>query len=451
MKKETIDLGKSPVPRLFRQYFIPTLLGMLSTCIVTAIDGIFIGHGVGSDGVAAVNIAYSPMMLIVGVGLMLGVGCSVVASIYMSHGDVAKARLNVSHALAAASVMVLLFWTAVYASPEKFARMLGSSDSLLKLTLDYLLWVAPGMLFSAWSLIGLFIIRLDGAPKLAMWLNIIPCALNAVLDYVFIFPLDMGMKGAAIATSLSMATGGILVMSYLGWFARSLRLTGMEKTANDLRLFFHNITYQSKIGVSALLGEASMAVIMFMGNQVFMHYLGDDGVGAFGIACYYCPFIFMIGNAIAQSAQPIISFNFGRGQYGRVRETERLAVITAMICGVLVTSMFVFMPRTMVSLFIAPDGGAARIAIAGLPLFGTAVIFYIFNLTAIGYFQSVEMVAPSITFALLRGFAFVVPAFLLMPLAFGTDGIWLALGVSEILTCTSIIGYYLRHHRRSQS
>lgn len=450
MKKETIDLGKSPVPRLFRKYFIPTLLGMLSSCIVTAIDGIFIGHGVGSDGVAAVNIAMSSVMLLIGIGLMLGVGCSVVASIHMSHGDITKARLNVSHALAAASFLVMLFWIAVYASPDNFARMLGSSDTLMEPTLDYLLWLVPGMIFSVWSLIGLFIIRLDGAPKLAMWLNIIPCVLNAVLDYVFIFPLGMGLKGAAIATTLSMAAGGILVMAYLGCFARTLRLIGLRETTHPVRMFFHNISYQSKIGVSALLGEASMAVIMFMGNQVFMHYLGDDGVGAFGIACYYCPFIFMIGNAIAQSAQPIISFNFGRGQYGRVRETERLAVITAMICGVLVTSMFVFMPRTMVSLFISPDGSAARIAIAGLPLFGTAVIFYIFNLTAIGYFQSVEMVAPSITFALLRGFAFVVPAFLLMPLAFGTDGIWLALGVSEILTCANIIGYYLRHHR-SQS
>ena len=450
MKKETIDLGKSPVPRLFRKYFIPTLLGMLSTCIVTAIDGIFIGHGVGSDGVAAVNIAYSPMMLIVGVGLMLGVGCSVVASIYLSHNDITKARLNVSHALTAASAMVLIFWAAVYASPERFAHMLGSSDSLLKLTVDYLVWVTPGILFCAWSLIGLFIIRLDGAPRLAMWLNIIPCTLNAVLDYVFIFPLGMGMKGAAIATTLSMAVGGILVMVYLACFARSLRLISIGKTANDVRMFFHNISYQSKIGVSALLGEASMAVIMFMGNQIFMHYLGDDGVGAFGIACYYCPFIFMIGNAIAQSAQPIISFNFGRGQYGRVRQTERLAIITALICGALVTSMFVFMPCTMVSLFIAPDGAAARIAIAGLPVFGTAVVFYIFNLTAIGYFQSVEMVTPSISFALMRGFVFIVPAFLLMPLAFGTTGIWLSLGVSEILTSAGIIWYYLRRHR-SQS
>lgn len=138
----------------------------------------------------------------------------------------------------------------------------------------------------------------------------------------------MGLKGAAIATSISMAIGGILVMVYLGWFAKTLRLIKLKLSRKSMRLALRNIGYQSRIGVSALLGEASMAVIMFVGNQIFMRYLGDDGVAAFGVACYYCPFIFMIGNAIAQSAQPIISFNFGKGSLDRVRNTERLAIIT---------------------------------------------------------------------------------------------------------------------------
>lgn len=449
MKRDSIDLGSTHIPRLFRLYFIPTLLGMLSICVVTAIDGIFIGHGVGSDGVAAVNIAYSPMMLLVGVGLMLGMGCSVVSSIHLSRGAVKTARYNVSQALLAVSVFVMLFWILVYTFPERFAGLLGASPTLMPLVLDYILWIAPGMMFSAWSMIGLFIIRLDGKPKLAMWLNIIPCSLNAVLDYVFIFPLDMGLKGAAIATSISMAIGGIMVMIYLGRFAVTLRLIRLKLTVKSLRLALRNLGYQSRIGVSALLGEASMAVIMFMGNRVFMHYTGDDGVAAFGIACYYCPFIFMIGNAIAQSAQPIISYNFGIGRNDRVRATERLAVITAVAGGVLVTLMFVFMPNLLVALFIDPQGSAARLAIAGLPLFSAAVIFYIFNLTAIGYYQSIERATPAIAFALLRGFVFIVPSFLLMPLIAGTTGIWLALAVSEVLTATCIIIFYAVKRRSS--
>lgn len=122
---------------------------------------------------------------------------------------------------------------------------------------------------------------------------------------------------------------------------------------------------------------------MFTGNQAFMQYLGDDGVGAFGIACYYIPFVFMIGNAIAQSAQPIISFNFGLGEKRRVRNTEQLALSTAVICGLLVTAAFVFIPRLLIGLFVSTTVPAATIAMKGFPLFAIGFIPFILNLTAI--------------------------------------------------------------------
>lgn len=442
MKRDAIDLGKAKVGSLFKIYFVPTLLGMLSLCIVTATDGILVGHGVGPEGVAAVNIAIAPFMLLVGFGLMLGMGCSVVASIQLSRGADKAARLNVVQALVAVTIVLAIFMAWVYASPTKFSYLLGSSDKLLPLVRDYLVWLLPGEIFSLWAIIGLFIIRLDGSPKLAMWLNIIPGALNAILDYIFIFPLDMGIKGAAIATAISYALGGIAVIVYLAGFATKLKLIAIKLSRKSLMLMGRNLGYQCRVGVSALLGEMSMGVIMFTGNQIFMEYLGDAGVGAFGIACYYCPFIFMIGNAIAQSAQPIISYNYGMGQLERVRSTERLAILTALGCGVAVTAMFLTMPKLMVALFIDPAGHAAQIAIEGMPLFATAVICYIFNLTAIGYFQSVERVSPSIVFALLRGFIFIVPAFIVMPHLLGVTGIWLALGVSEMLTTLCIVAFY---------
>lgn len=209
-------------------------------------------------------------------------------------------------------------------------------------------------------------------------------------------------------------------------------------------LTLRNIGYQCKIGISALLGEATMGMIMLIGNLVFMHYLGDAGVGAFSIACYYTPFAFMIGNAIAQSAQPIISFNYGKGSSTRVTQTERLAIVTAIAIGMVITVVFVLMPKGLVSLFLDGSTEAGAIAAAGLPLYSVAFVFFVFNLTAIGYFQSVEKVVPSIVFALLRGVVFLVPSFILMPMALGTSGIWLALFVSEFLTSMAIIAYYLR-------
>lgn len=450
MQRDSIDLGKVNIPRLFRLYFIPTLLGMLSICAVTATDGIFIGRGVGSDALAAVNICIAPTMVMMGIALMLGVGTSVVSSIHLANDNVKAARLNVTQALAINTVVVAIFLLVTLVSPDTTGRLLGSSESLMPLVRDYMPWIFVTCMFQAWCGIGLFVVRLDGAPQYAMWCNVIPGLLNVVLDYLFIFPLGMGVRGAAIATCLSCATGGVMVIGYLVFFASTLRLIRLKLSRKSLALTIRNIGYQCKIGISALLGEATMGVLMLTGNLVFMHYMGDDGVGAFSIACYYCPFVFMIGNAIAQSAQPIISYNYGLGSSLRVVATERLAIISAIICGVIVTAAFTLAPSAMVHLFLDGDTPAAGIAIEGFPFFSAAFVFFIFNLTAIGYFQSVEKIAPSITFALLRGVIFLVPAFIIMPVLLGKHGIWLALFVSELLTTLFITGYYIHNHRHSR-
>lgn len=448
MQRDSIDLGTVKIPRLFRLYLIPTLLGMLSLCAVTATDGIFVGRGVGSDALAAVNICIAPTMVMMGISLMLGVGSSVVSSIHLASGNVKAARLNVTQALATATLFVVIFLGLTLISIDTTGRALGSSDTLMPLVRDYMPWIFVCCLFQSWCGIGLFVVRLDGSPKYAMWCNVLPGLLNVVLDYIFIFPLQMGIKGAAIATCISCAVGGVMVMGYLLFFARTLRLIKIKMSRKSFRLTLRNIGYQCKIGISALLGEATMGVLMLMGNLMFMKYIGNDGVGAFSIACYYCPFVFMIGNAIAQSAQPIISYNYGKGSKSRVIATEKLAILAALGCGLAITAAFIFTPSAMVHLFLDLDLAAAKIAVKGFPVFSVAFIAFIFNLTAIGYFQSVEKVTPSIVFALLRGLIFLVPAFILLPTILNATGIWLALGISEILTALSIVGFYIYNKGR---
>lgn len=451
MQRDQIDLGTVKISRLFRLYFFPTLMGMLSLCAVTAIDGIFVGHSTGSDGLAAVNICVAPTMFFVGIGLMLGVGASVVCSIHLARQRLKVARINATQALVTGVVAVLLFLALTLSAPRTTAHILGCSETLMPLVLDYMPWVFGCCLFQICAAIGLFIVRLDGAPRYAMWCNVIPALLNTVLDYVFMFPLGMGLEGAGIATFISCAIGGMMTMVYVSGYARQLRLIRFKLSIKGLRLTIRNIGYQCRIGISALLGEATMGMLMFMGNIVFMAYVGDDGVGAFSIACYYCPFVFMIGNAIAQSVQPIISFNYGQGKHHRVVHAERLAVTCAAVCGLLVTVAFVAFPEQMVALFLSGSSHAVDIAVDGFPLFAAAFVFFIFNLTAIGYFQAVEKVWAAIVFALLRGLIFMIPSFLLLPEVAGTSGIWLALALSEALTSMCIIGYYLCGRRMAHA
>lgn len=448
MERDAIDLGTQNVSKLFRQYFLPTLFGMLSMSAVTAIDGIFIGQGVGSDGIAAVNIIIPVYMILTGIGLMIGAGCSVVSSIHLSRGRIKAARINVSQAMIFSAVVTIIPSALMMAFPEATARMLGASDTLMPLAIDYMIWFVPSWVFQVWISISLFIIRLDGKPQLAMFCSLLTAVINMVLDWLFIFPLGWGIKGAAIATSISLVAGGGTAVVYLLFSARHLRLIPIKMSRKSLRLSARNIGYQCHIGSSALLAEATMATLMFMGNQIFMKYLGEDGVGAFGIACYYMPFVFMIGNAIAQSAQPIISYNFGLGYRDRVRAAEKIALQTSLICGITVTSVFMLLPDMLVGIFVELDTRAAEIAVSGFPYFATAFVFFIINLTVIGYYQSLERVKPATALALSRGFIFLIPSFVLLPKVAGTHGIWLALCLSELLTALIALGLYARNRMR---
>lgn len=445
MERDAIDLGSLSVLRLFRKYFIPTLLGMLGMSAVTAIDGIFVGQGVGSDGIAAVNIVVPVYMVYTGVGLMLGVGCSVVASIHLSRGRTKVARLNITQSLLFATAVAVVPSLVMMIFPQSTVTVLGASGLLVPLAKEYLLWFVPSWVFQVWISIALFIIRLDGAPRFAMACSLVSAFLNVVLDWIFIFPLGWGLKGAAFATNISLAVGGIMAVVYLFLFARHLKVIPLKLSRKSMLLSLRNVGYQCRIGSSSLLAEATMAILMFMGNRVFMEYLGEDGVGAFGIACYYMPFVFMIGNAIAQSAQPIISYNFGLGHRERVAKAEKIALGTSVLCALVVTAAFVLCPQALVGVFVDGSTDAARIACEGFPLFSAAFVFFILNLTVIGYFQSIKKTLPATLLALCRGLLFLVPSFILLPRIMGTEGIWLALGVSEMATIIVAAAISMKH------
>ncbi len=434
MQRDSINFEQGEISSLFYKLLIPTLLGSLSISAMTAIDGIFIGHGVGSMGVAAVNITVPIFQLFAGVGLMIGVGCSVVASIQLSRKKKKVAQLNVSQALIFTTLFALFTCIAVLIYPTETVRILGASDSLTPLVIGYLKWLMPSFIFQMWSFIGLFIIRLDGSPRIAMWCNIIPALLNGILDWVMIFPLQLGLEGAAIATSISISIGGLMTISYLLWKAKTMRLVWPKFSIKSIRLSMRNIGYQCRIGFSSLLGEMTLAILVFIGNWVFMYYLGNDGVGAFGIACYYTPFFFMVGNAIAQSAQPIISYNFGISCWARIVETRRLLLLFSALSGTFVTIIFLLYPKELVALFVDSNSVAGLIAIDGIPYFSLGVVCFILNVALAGYYQSLERVRLATLYVLLRGLFFLVPCFILLPRLIGVLGIWLAMPISEILT-----------------
>ena len=285
----------------------------------------------------------------------------------------------------------------------------------------------------------MFAVRLDGHPRFAMTMNCSMAFANIFLDWLLIFPFHMGLEGAAIATSTAFGFGNVPLLWFLLTRTQKVHLCKIKMTATSIWLTIRNLLYQSKIGASALIGELAIATIMIIGNYVFIHYLGEDGVAAFSVGCYCLPIVFMMGNAIVQSIQPVISFAHGQNNNERLHESLRVAILTAVLTGMGGMLIMSFGAESITSVFLPSDCNAFTICKDGLPLYSPAFLFIAINIVFIGYLQSIEAAAEATTFTLLRGFVLSIPAFIFLPMILGNYGLWLALPAAEMLTLLAIV------------
>ncbi len=445
MERDKLDFGSGKIKSLFGAMFFPTLIGMVFNSALNICDGMFVGHGVGSNGLAAINIVAPLFLLCTGIGLMFGIGTSVIGSIRLAEGNVKAARIIMTQAYIAGAVIFCAVILISLLFTHSVLYALGCSPALEQLATDYLIWLCPGLVFFYLQCAGMMLIRLDGSPKYAMGVQIVAAILNIFLDWLMVFPLGMGIKGASVATSISCIVAGAMVLAYFIFFADKLKFYKLKMSAKSLRLSLRNIIYMTKIGFATFIAEAAIGVMMVTGNYMFLSYLGEDGVAAFSIGCYLFPLIFSISNAVAQSSQPIISYNYGAGHHDRVRQALRLALATACICGVVISAGMWAGASALTSIFLSPTEAAWSVTVYGLPILGICALFFAPNITFIGYYQSREQAGLSIFYMLLRGVIFMLPGFILLPRFIGVAGLWLAIPVSEMLTLAVIaLGYLLR-------
>ncbi len=446
--RDNIDFASTDIGKLFRRFFFPTLWGMLFSMAFILTDGIFVGHGIGPDGLAAINLVGPIMMVISGMGMMFGMGASVVAAIHLSKGNVKAARINVTQVFMAGATVSLLMGLVCYCFPRQVLTLLGARGAIYGAAYEYYIWFIPTCLLMMIETIGLFVIRLDGSPRYAMLSNIIPAVVNIVLDFVFIFPCHWGLMGASLATDIGGLVAVAMVMHYMLFRTKTLKFYRLKRTRTSLALTLRNVGYMVKMGASGLVGELAVAVMMLAGNLAFKHHLGTDGVSAYSIVCYLFPLVYMLYNAVAQSAQPIISYNYGARQHQRVFKTISMSLTISIVLGVVITLLFLFLAPWIVQIFL--DGGekAARLAANGLPYYATGFVFMAINICVTGYYQSVERAGVAVVFTIMRGILFIIAAFAAMPLLAGEKGLWLAVPTADLLTTVAIAVYVLVDQRR---
>lgn len=412
---------------------------MVFDALFIIVDGIFIGHGVGPPGIAAISIISPLFSIVSGTGLMFGIGASVLASISLAKNHVAEAYITITQAFAVGTLLMLVIDTLCFIFASDVVAFLGCSETLENLCIDYFHWLLPGIMFLMFQYIGMMLIRLDGSPKYAMFCNVIPGIVNVILDWIFIFPLDMGVKGAAMATSISCFLGGTMAVFYFLKLSDVLNFARLKLTVREICDSLRHAGAIMKIGFATLLTELAMSVMLFTANHVFIRILGDNGVAAFSIACYLFPFLFSVNNSVSEAIQPIISFNYGAGNMQRVKKALHTALTAALICGLIEVAVIAGGARYLVQMFLDPDTEAFYLACSGLPKFALCGIFFALNIAFIGYWQATKKSAKATAYTLLRGMIFVVPCLLLLPDIIGISGLWLAIPLSELLTLIAIL------------
>lgn len=442
------DFKKTGISELFFRMFIPTLLGMVSTTTLVVFDGIFVGRGVGSDALAGINLAMPLFMIVMGIGLMFGVGASVIAAIHLSNGRIEDANLSLTQSLTVSLLFVAFLSSLVMIFDERVAALLGGSEKLIPLALEYIHIFISFAFLQVLLIVGQFIIRLDGSPNYAMMCNVVPAIINIILDYVFIFIFGWGLSGAAWASVVGMISGATIFLMYMLYYSKTLRFKFGGFARSNLHCIVKNTTNASKIGFSGLLSELAMASMFLMGNNVFIRTLGEDGVAAFSVICYLFPVIFMVASAIVQSAQPIISFNFGNREYKRISKVLCLSLLVSSVFSICASFFIIIFGRHVVSLFLPEIAKAHEIAVYGIHYFAAGFIFFALNMVLIGYSQSIDHASPATVFTVLRG-VFMAACFIVLPILFGVKGVWMAMPIAELLTFL-MISLYMYHGRDEQ-
>ena len=438
MQRDSLDFKSLSVGKLFTKLLVPTIMGMAASALFTVVDGIFVGNGIGSDAMAAVNISAPIFMIITGVGLMFGMGGGILTSINLQQCKKKVANINFTQSVIALVFISLVMTLLLTIFPHKIATLFGSDEYLMDMVVEYLFWFSISLPFTVLVVALPFFIRLTN-PKISMWAMLAATVVNIILDYLFIFVFKWGLFGAAIATDIGEFVGAAIMIIYLFRHSIAIRFVWLKLSVKSLLLTLRNVGYMIKLGFSVFLSEITISVMIISGNYVFMDYMGADGVAAYSVICYLFPIIFMVFNATVQSAQPIISYNYGCGQMKRSDNALRLSMLFTLAFAFSIMLLFICFTRSIVTLFIPDTASAAwGYAVAGLPLFATDYLFFGINIIIIGYYTSIERLRRAISLTVLRGILPVV-FFFTLPLLQDVNGIWLAVAAGDITTTVVIV------------
>lgn len=419
----------------FLRYAFLNVLGMIGLSCYILADTFFISRGMGADGLTALNLAIPVFSLISGCGQMFAMGGAIKYTILNSQGNSKDANLVFTNTLWLSVLFSLIFVLSGILIPEKIAHLLGADSTVFTMTKTYLQVL---LVFSPFFMLNYLFqnfVRNDKAPKLAMIAMLSGSLANIALDYVFIFPLHLGILGAVLATCCAPIISMLILYTH-----KRRRKNGFHLVKIGLHGWIIKTVFS--LGFPSLITEISSGIVILVFNRILIPMTGNIGVAAYGVIANLSLVVLSIYTGIAQGMQPLVSQAYGTGNSDRLKRTLHYALTSVVLLSALLYTI-IFVWAAPITAIFNEEGNRqlAAIAVPGLRIYFSGAAFAGINIVFTLFFAASEQARASQTVTLLRGLILIIPSAFLLAAVFGTNGVWLSFPVTEFIV--SVLGSIL--------
>ena len=429
------ELGTEKVSKLLRQYAVPAIIAMTASSLYNMVDSIFIGHGVGKFAIAGLALTFPMMNLGAAFGALVGVGASATISMLLGQKNYEMACKVLGNVITLNIIIGLVYTIVFLIFLDPILYFFGASENTIGYAKDYMKVILYGNIITHMYLGLNAVMRSAGLPRKAMMATIYTVIINTVLDPLFIYVFDWGIKGAAWATIIAQT-------SALIWITRifSNKNLVIHFKRGIYRLRSRIVKDVISIGMSPFFMNTAACLIVILINQGLQRHGGDLAIGAYGIVNRISFVFVMIVMGLNQGMQPIAGYNFGARQFQRVDKVLKLTIFCAtviMTLGFVVAELF---PRQLVMIFTT-DEELIQHSISGMRIVFMMFPIIGFQMVTSNFFQSVGMAGKAIFLSLTRQLLFLLPCLLILPHFFQTNGIWMSMPAADALS--SIVSFFM--------
>lgn len=431
----THPLERQSVGKAFVSYLVPSILGMLVIAFNFIIDGIMVGHKLGSTALAGIGIASPVYTLFVAMSLWIGMGGATLYSNYMGQRDMTTAKQIFTKSITIILLITMAIGYTAFTFKDQLVYALGANAETFPYAADYInIMLLFGFVFTIENALTIFV-RNDGDPNTSMYAQITFAVANIVLNYITLYVLEWGVQGVAIGTIVSASLALLVLLSH--FFKKSNNLVFTRFKWNT-KLFGTIVL----IGFPSFLAELGMSVFSISHNISLDRIAGTDGVASFTVLNYIHGVVLLAFLGLASAAQPLVSYYHGAKQMVREKQTIRIASRTALACGLILLLVVQWGAPYFVQIFGNFSESVTSNAVYGLRIFTFAYLFMGINFVMSTYFQSIGNAKMAIWITAAREMIIMIALIAILPSLWGVTGVWLAVPLSEMLVLVTIAVYY---------